>query len=56
MLDALYNTEYVIKGHKHDKMRKTQNFYGLSKIGRRCNTYKSHKIGLAEKVVFQHVF
>ena len=54
MLNALYNTEYVIIGYTKNKMRKTHNLHGQTKIGRGCSAYKSHKMGLAEKVVFQH--
>ena len=45
-----------MKGHTKNEMRKNQNSQGETKIGRWCNAYKSHKIGLAEKVVFQHAF
>ena len=48
------NTDYVIKDHTKNKMRKTLNLHRQTKIGRWCNVYKSHKIGLAEKVVYQH--
>ena len=54
MLDALYNTEYVIKVHTKNKMGKTQTW--TDKIARSCNAYKSHRIDIVEKVVFQHAF
>ena len=46
----------IIKVHTKNKKEKNTNVRGQTKVGRYCNAYKSHKIGLAVRVVFQHSF